>query len=187
VVRGRVPWGLAVVCTLVVAAGACGGDASSGDGAAATATSGARSPRGPCVPGRVEVDGVAGRAFCGPATASLTVGTRRLDVSGGSCRADDGSWAANLGTVFPDVAEPPAGRPYVGLTIGAAGSGLELADGTYPDALLTWTATDGATGQGTGTATLSRRRSTAVFEGTSLFTGERILGTIRCGQEIEPG
>lgn len=159
---------------------ACGDGGGEETRARASVTTGRVAEAGACEPGRFEVDGAVGRRFCGPASADLTIGTARLRIDGGECRTTEGQWSATLGAAFPDAAEPPAGYPYAGLAVGAAGSGLEIADGTYPDALLSWTTADGTTGQGTGTVTLSQGTSTAVFEGTSLFTGEEILGTVHC-------
>jgi hypothetical protein len=173
-----------VACALLVllAVTATGMITDSGEGERTTsrtpaATSPEAAPR-ECRPGPVEVDGMSGRRFCGRATAELIVGTRTLELAGGACNAGEGSWAANLGTLFPTAAAPPDGEEYVGATIGSPGSGAVIADGVYPDALLTW-ASDTGGGQATGTITLQSDLATALFEGDAL-TGESVLGTIHC-------
>jgi hypothetical protein len=169
--------GALVVLLVVTAAGMV---TESGDGEHTTSlTPEATSPSPTaCRAGPVEVDGMSGQRFCGRATAELIVGTRTLELAGGACKAGDGSWAANLGTLFPAAAAPPDGEEYVGATIGSPGSGALIADGVYPDALLTWSS-DAGVGQATGTITLQSDLDTALFEGDAL-TGESVLGTIHC-------
>jgi hypothetical protein len=75
-------------------------------------TAGAR-PTG-CTPGVKTIGGSQARVFCGPAKATVHVGSKTIRFSGGECTKSGGGYVVNLGT-FTTVSGSKL--PYFGLLI----------------------------------------------------------------------
>lgn len=88
--------------------------------AAAFATTSAQSAAA-CTDGVTKIGGVQARTFCGPATATVKIGSKTVSYRGGSCSNSSFGWSINIGTVVLGNAKK---KPeYFGVTANAkAGS-----------------------------------------------------------------
>jgi hypothetical protein len=197
---------VAVSIALVVAA--CGGGSSSNDAAGkktttaaasgATTTAASAGPgagsSGKCKAGLGTVAGVQSRTFCGPATATVTVGSTALTFKGGQCESGTGYLTVNIGTVALGALKDPSQKPaYFGLVAGdlsKAPGGAAVAgdqkspaitgDGAYAGQPLI-TGNSGATAivLKASTLTLSDGQKKGTFSGTGL-DGAAVTGSFSC-------
>ena len=149
-----------------------------GDGTAAgsSATADTGDPAD-CVPGGTTVNGEPARQFCGPATATVTVGSAApLEFDSGACERLAGTFTVNLGTFYQGAAPKP---DYFGVTI------LYLADGTTTDGppVVVWTK-DGVEGMlamtSAPTVTIAAGDVGATISGELSGSGESVSGTVTC-------
>ena len=170
------------------------GSTASGATTADPATSGSATG-GKCKEGLGTVAGVQARTFCGPATATVTVGATPLTFNGGECQSGSGYLTVNIGTVALGALKDPAQKPaYFGLLAGdlskapggSAAAGGEnspaiTGDGVYAGQPLI-TGNSGATAivLKTSTLTLSDGRKKGTFTGTGL-DGSAVTGGFACG------
>ncbi len=148
-----------------------------------------------CKAGLGTVAGVQARTFCGPASATVTVGSTALSFAGGECQAGDGYLTVNIGTVALGALKDPTQKPaYFGLVAGdlskapggaAAAAGAAKSppitgDGPWPGQPLI-TGNSGATAivMKTAVLTLSDGRKKGAFSGTGL-DGVAVSGSFAC-------
>lgn len=80
---------------------------------------------GTCAPGmyRVTVAGQPGFRYCGPASATVKLGTRAVLFANGLCRQAAGVFTVNIGTSVPTLR---SGKPrYFGITTHSARAGKQ--------------------------------------------------------------
>jgi len=177
----------AVVLVAVLAAGGCGGgkDNSAKD---TTTTSSATSPTtaAPAC-GDHEIDGVNTRTFCGPASATLTVGGAKTTFTGGTCEKTPEYVSVSIGTVVLGTGAGARGvknaTVYFKLDAGrtpADGKDVPAAtkDGVYKGSFI---ANDHglATTAPSAQVTLTDNRSKGQFSGKTL-DGTDATGTFSC-------
>ena len=136
-----------------------------------------------CTPGIITYGGAQARAFCGPAKATVKVGTKILKFSQGECLKSTDYVSVNIGTVVLGQSSKPKPN-YFGMNIGrVAGSTDKPArkDGKYKGGVLALEY--GGKGYLTRgdliVTTLSGGRSKGVFT-TKTFDGKPISGTFTC-------
>jgi hypothetical protein len=176
----RAPALLVVVAALSMAAVACGSSSTSSsspstaDGAAAPATGASSSPAQPAASGCNGYSAGSGgvvQVFCsGTSKASVTVGAKSKQLTGGSCAHQDGQLAVNFGVVTgPDFPSGSAKPDYIGALI---------ADGSTTAGAFT-VHIDGAGGIVVhGTATVNGTQS-AMLRGT-LLAGDAVSVDVTC-------
>lgn len=98
--------------------------------AAAVASGGSGSVQA-CKPGVRSVGKSLVRTFCGPAKASLTVGSKRQAFRQGSCTRLQATFTINVGTITIGKATPK--YDYFGISVAGANH-----DGNYPRAAIGW-------------------------------------------------
>ena len=152
---------------------------------ALAASVGAAERRASCTPGIVEFGGVTARVFCGPAKATLKVGSKTLRFSGGVCERRKAYLAVNIGTVV--LGQTTKRKPdYFGLDVGAypgAGKKPATRDGTYRGGVIA--ADFGGKAYlvrgDTARITLTAGRTRGSFKSTLMFGGGAVSGTFSCG------
>jgi hypothetical protein len=142
--------------------------------AAATAASPFHPNKITCTPGVKSIAGTPTRVFCGPAKASVTVGSATHMFAGGACLKQP-RFSMNIGTLSFD---PGAKAPYFGLSLPHARAG------TYTGRQVTLSFT-----AGTRRIALTPRPATRVvlraglrsgtFAGSDLL-GETVTGSFSC-------
>jgi hypothetical protein len=140
---------------------------------AAPASSGAASG---CTAGLTTIGGKKAHRFCGPATATATVGGKTLRFTGGSCLRSPLAFSVNIGTVLVGaVANPkPANVPSFGLTISPGDSGVHLGQA------IGWVSGGKRYSVTNNQATLSSGRAKGSFKGTLYPGGGKVSGTFSC-------
>jgi len=163
--------------------------ASMAGGLAVSAGAGhAQTARAACTPGVRTVAGHNARVFCGPARATVRVGTKTLRFSGGECTRGAKWFNLNIGTVVLAARTQPL--PYFAVAVGQylganPGSPAATKDGTYPKGLVV-TRAPGVVADLNGYATtnvkvtLSRHRTAGTFSGTTQFGGVHVSGSFSC-------
>jgi hypothetical protein len=145
---------------------------------------GAGTARPACTPGIITYGGAQARVFCGPAKATVKVGTKVLKYTqGGECLKSADYISVNIGTIVLGTSTKP--KPaYFGMNIGRTPGSTDKParkDGKYKGGVL---ALDfGGTGYATRTdllvTTLSNGRRKGVFT-TKTFDGKTVSGTFTC-------
>ena len=123
------------------------------------------------------------RTFCGPASAVVHVGGRKLRYTGGQCMRTPGYFTINLGSTPLLVTNRPVPK-YFGLTVGRVpgGSGPPAGhDGSYtPLAVaIDYGGKLHALAPG-ATMTLARGRTRGTVKGKLLGTGTAVTASFRC-------
>jgi hypothetical protein len=150
--------------------------------ALSTAVAGEGRAAATCTPGVHPFGSVTARTFCGPAKATLVVGSKTIRFSGGTCERGAAYVAVNVGTVVlgTTTKEKP---DYFGLVVGktpVSGGTPARSDGTYTPQALT------ANHAGRGYAILSAtvqlkgNRTRGTFSGTSYGSSGRVTGSFNC-------
>jgi len=135
-----------------------------------------------CTPGVHPYGGANARTFCGPAKATLVIGSKTIRYAGGNCERGAGYLSLNIGTVVLGTSTKPKPE-YFGLLVGKApivGGTPATHDGTYkPQAL----AADHA-GKGyailQSTVKLMGGRTRGTFTGKLLGTNAPVRGSFSC-------
>ena len=158
--------------------------------AASIATAAAAAPtRTACTAGQFTKGGATGVQFCGPAKATVKLGSKTYQFSSGTCAKTSTYFYLNLGT---EVLSGPKGTySYFGLDVGAypgANSGTKAArkDGTYTGGLVSirWKGKDSilnGAGDPNVKITLKKNRTTGTFTGTTYFSPKvKVTGSFTC-------
>lgn len=135
-----------------------------------------------CKAGVRKVGGVSEETFCGPATATVKMGSETFSFSQGNCVKTADYVSVNIGTVT--LAQSAPHQPnYFGLDIGripGSGSPPARKDGTYRSGtVLTLEYANKSYDVLAGVATLQGDRSRGTVRGKSL-TGQLLTGTFKC-------
>jgi hypothetical protein len=135
-----------------------------------------------CKAGVRKVAGVSEETFCGPATATVKVGSETFSFSQGNCVKTADYVSVNIGTVT--LAQSAPHQPnYFGLDIGripGSGSPPARKDGSYRrGTVLTLEYANKSYDVLAGVATLQGDRSRGTVRGKAL-TGQVLTGTFKC-------
>jgi len=148
--------------------------------AALPAAAGVRAPS--CTAGMHAVGGVNARTFCGPASATVTVGGVTYRFKGGECEKGAQYLSLDIGTVVLGQTTKP--RPdYVGLNVGKlplVGGTPAAHDGTFPAEALAIEHAGKSYTMVQATVTLSGGRTRGSFKGKLLTGNGTASGTFRC-------
>jgi hypothetical protein len=136
----------------------------------------ASSAAGPgCTPRKTTVGGKAALRYCGPAKATVTMGSTRFTFSGGSCATLGPYFTVNIGThLLTSVAgTKPGPNPYFNITLTPPDAGVHL---KQP---LSWTS--GGKGYSVigSTITLRKGLESGTFSGTAIG-GKKVTGAFTC-------
>jgi hypothetical protein len=135
-----------------------------------------------CTGGNTTYQGVRARAYCGPASATVTIGGRTLRYRGGSCIRNGVAVELGIGTVILDTKEPKGTLPRsFGISVGRIfGIGKAAPkDGTHPSLMLAFVDGGKRYASMQGKAVLAGGRTRGSFSGR-LLTGQPISGSFRC-------
>jgi hypothetical protein len=157
---------------------------------AAMASAAAAAPtRTACTAGQFTKGSASGVQFCGPAKATLKLGSKTYRFSSGTCTKTSKYFYLNLGT---EVLTGPRGTTsYFGLIAGAypgANPGTKAApkDGTYSGGLVTvrWKGKDAilnGAGDPNVKITLKKGRTAGTFSGTTFIAPKvKVTGSFSC-------
>lgn len=137
--------------------------------AAAFATTSAHSAAA-CTEGVTKVGGSPARTFCGPATATVKIGSKTVSYRGGSCSKSSFGWSINIGTVVLGNAK---NKPeYFGVTAnGKAGaqpkSAVAVVHASKTYAVI-------------GTVTLKAGLKAGTFSGKVFGSPTKLAGSFHC-------
>ena len=137
--------------------------------AAAFATSSAQSAAA-CVAGVKKINGVPARTFCGPAKATVKIGTATVAYSGGACSKSAAGFTINIGTVvLGNLKKKPE---YFGITVKAtagahANSSVAVVHASKSYAVL-------------GTVTLKPGLKAGSFSGKAFGSPTKVTGSFSC-------
>jgi hypothetical protein len=138
--------------------------------AAALGTSSAQSAAASCVAGVKQLNGVPARTFCGPAKATVKLGSTSVAYKQGSCSRSAAGFTINIGTVvLGNLKKKPE---YFGITVKAtagahANSGVAVVHAGKSYAVL-------------GTVTLKAGLKSGTFSGKVFGSPTKIAGTFSC-------
>ena len=134
-----------------------------------------------CKTSNTTYQGLRARAYCGAATATVTIGGRTLRYRGGSCIRNAGAVELGIGTVILDTKDPKAPPRSFGVSVGRIfGIGKAAPkDGTYDSLMLAFVDRGKRYASMQGKATLAGGRTRGTFTGR-LLTGQQVSGTFRC-------
>jgi hypothetical protein len=137
--------------------------------AAAFATTSAQSAA-TCVAGVKKINGVPARTFCGPATATVKLGSTNVAYKQGACSKSAAGFTINIGTVvLGNLKKKPE---YFGITVQAtagahANSGVAVVHAGKSYAVL-------------GTVTLKAGLKSGTFSGKVFGSPTKIAGSFSC-------
>jgi hypothetical protein len=135
-----------------------------------------------CKTSNTTYQGLRARAYCGPATATVTIGSRTVRYRGGSCIRNAGAVELGIGTVILDTKDPKGSLPRsFGVSVGRIfGIGKAAPkDGTYDSVMLAFVDRGKRYASMQAKATLAGGRTRGSFTGR-LMTGQQVSGTFRC-------
>jgi hypothetical protein len=134
-----------------------------------------------CTTGPTTFAGVPAKNYCGPASATITIGGKTLRWKGGVCERSTEWFTVGLGTAVLGKTDKPL-PSHIGLAVGRyLGSGTPAGhDGTFKGGILTYV--EGGKGHPSFQVkvTLARGRSKGTFSGKVFITGQPFTGTFRC-------
>ncbi len=157
---------------------------------AGIATAAAAAPmRATCTAGQFTKGGASGVQFCGPAKATVKLGSKTYRFSNGTCARTATYFYLNLGTEV--LTGPKGSYSYFGLDVGAypganAGTRAARKDGTYSGGLVTvrWKGKDSilnGAGDPNVKITLEKSRTAGTFSGTTFISPKvKVTGTFSC-------
>jgi len=125
-----------------------------------------------CTPGVHKIGGVTVRTFCGPAKATLRIGTRTYQFAGGECVRTAKMFLLNIGTIT--LGATPKSR-YFGSLVSPAAH-----DGTFTNQVISWQVPGKGGGLAGAKVTLSGGRTKGTFSGPVIGGGTG-SGTFTCG------
>ena len=124
----------------------------------------------PCTPATKIVASAPARVFCGPAEATVHVGSHTYRLHGGSCIRVPSGFALNIGT----MSLAPTPRPYLGIVLESSKPGRH----DRPTVALNTNGKRIAL-RSTSTVTLSAGGAKGSFSGRDL-AGRAVSGTFSC-------
>jgi hypothetical protein len=148
--------------TLIGVAAAALAAAALGTGSAQSAAS--------CTAGVTKVGGSPARTFCGPAKATVKLGSATVSYRGGACSKSSFGWTVNIGTVVIGTAKK---KPeYFGITVKAkagtqSNSAVAVVHSNKSYAVL-------------GTVTLNAGLRSGTFSGKVFGSPAKIAGSFHC-------
>lgn len=145
--------------------------------AAATALPATASAK--CTAGVHPYGGVQARTFCGPASASVSVGGKKAVLKGGQCDRTKDYFTINVGTTLLGTSSK---RPdYFGITVGKTlGAGKAAGkDGTYTGAAVAIVTKNTTYAVTQSSVTLAGGRTKGTFSGTAIGGG-KVSGSFAC-------
>jgi hypothetical protein len=146
-------------------------------GSALATTSGAS-----CTAGVHPYGAASARTFCGPAKATVVVGTKTIRYAGGDCERGTAYLAVNIGTVVLGTSTKPKPE-YFGLLVGKApivGGTPAPRDGTYKPQALTLDHAGKGYAILQSTVKLAGGRTRGTFTGKVFGTNAAVRGSFRC-------
>jgi hypothetical protein len=153
------------------------------------ATAAAAPTRVACTAGQFTKGAASGVQFCGPAKATVKLGSKTYQFTSGMCAKTSKYFYLNLGT---EVLTGPKGTTsYFGLLVGAypganPGTKASPKDGTYSGGLVTvrWKGKDAilnGAGDPNVKITLKKGRTAGTFTGTTFLSPKvKVTGTFSC-------
>jgi hypothetical protein len=139
--------------------------------AAAFAASAAQSAPAGCVAGVKKINGVSARTFCGPAKATVKLGSSTVKYAGGECSKSSFGWTINIGTVvLGNLKKKPE---YFGITVTPAKAGSHARSGPA----IVHSSTSYAV---LGTVTLKAGLKSGTFSGKAFGSPQKISGSFTC-------
>lgn len=134
-----------------------------------------------CKAGVHKFGSVQARTFCGPGSATATVGGKTFAFKGGNCVKTKKYLTINLGTIV--LGQTSKKRPeYFGITVGKTPLGGTPApkDGTYSGDAVAFVHLNKGYGVGGSSVTLTNGRTRGTFTGKT-FSGQiPVSGSFRC-------
>ncbi len=135
-----------------------------------------------CQAGTTTFGGSPARVFCGPATATVRVGSKTFTFRSGSCDKTSDYLTVNLGTIV--IGSPSMPTPdYFGLTVGRLplGGGKPAAkDGTYAGAVISAVHAGKSYAIGQARVTLAGGRTRGTFTGQLALSSTKVSGSFAC-------
>jgi hypothetical protein len=129
----------------------------------------------PCTPRKTTVAGKAAMRFCGPAKATVRMGTARFTFSGGSCATLGQYFTVNIGThwITSVAGAKPGPSAYFGITLSPPATGTHL---RQP---VSWNS--GGKGYSVlgSKVTLNKGLTSGSFSGKAL-NGKKVTGVFTC-------
>jgi hypothetical protein len=137
--------------------------------AAAFGTASAQSAAA-CTAGVTKIGGATARTFCGPAKATVKLGSTTVSYAGGSCSKSSFGWSINVGTVV--IGNAKKKPEYFGITAkassGAHGNtGVAIVHSNKSYAVI-------------GTVTLKAGLKSGTFSGKVFGSPQKISGSFSC-------
>jgi hypothetical protein len=135
-----------------------------------------------CTPGIITFGGAQARVFCGPAKATVKIGTKVLKFSQGECLKTSQYISVNIGTVV--LGQTSRKKPnYFGMNVGRVANNDKPAgkDGTYrnADVAIVYGGKGYLTRRDTIVSRLTGGRTKATFTGKT-FDGKSFSGSFTC-------
>ena len=124
-----------------------------------------------CTAGVHTLGGATVRTFCGPAKATLHLGTRTYVFTGGECARAGNKLGINIGTIT--LGPSPKSR-YFGVLVSGA-----THDGTFTNQIVSWQFPGKGGGLAGAKVTLSGGQTKGTFSG-SVIRGGTASGTFTC-------
>jgi hypothetical protein len=131
-----------------------------------------------CTPGPQIIDGVQTRQFCGPATASATVGGQSEAWSSGSCFMTAGEDGVDIGRIIIDPTSSPQGRQLEQRYNYFGAAAAATTDGTYSGTLNADYHGQDVTAN--GTVTLAHHLQSGNFTGQTLTGNTQVTAEWAC-------
>ena len=123
-----------------------------------------------CTPGVHKIGGVSARTFCGPAKATVRLGTKTVAYKNGECSTSIGLFSVNIGTVV--LGNLKSKPEYLGVTAKAK-AGVQ--------AQQTVAVVHGGKSRGLiGTVTLKAGLKSGTFSGKVFGSSTKITGSFTC-------
>ena len=125
-----------------------------------------------CTAGMTKVGGTPARTFCGPAKATVHIGSATVQFKGGQCETSSAGWSINIGTVVLGVTSK-AKPEYFGIA-GKAKTGKQT------NAAVTFNHAGKGYAVTSNTVTLKPGLKSGTFSGTAFGTSSPITGSFTC-------
>ena len=120
------------------------------------------------------------RTFCGPASATVKLGTHTTVLKPGECAHTTTGFTINVGTILLGITSPTAPN-YFGITLGPPAYPTPASkDGTYTQGALAFVIGHKHYAILSPTITLTGNRTKGTFSG-QLLTGGTASGSFNCG------
>jgi hypothetical protein len=129
----------------------------------------------PCTPKKTTIAGKAAMRFCGPAKATVKMGTARFTFSGGSCATLGQYFTVNIGThwITSVAGTKPGPSAYFGITLSPP------ATGTHLKQPVSWNSGGKGYSVLRSKITLNKGLTSGSFSGKAL-NGSKVTGVFTC-------